>query len=39
MRTGYFELQLKKNIICNEHIEVIFTFDHLFFVGYMNDFV
>ncbi len=24
---------------CNEHTEVIFTFDNLFFVGYMNAFV
>ncbi len=25
--------------ICNEHTEVIFTFDDLFFAGYMNAFV
>ncbi len=25
--------------ICNEHTEVIFTFDDLFFAGYMNVFV
>ncbi len=36
----YLSIKEKSNFnnqfICNEHTEVIFTFDNLFFVGYMN---